>query len=126
MTDEQIAARRAGYNPWDVYHRDAPLRRVLDMIGGGFFSADQPDRFKPLVDALTHDGDRYFLLADYRSYIDCQDRVDALFRTPEEWIRRAILNVAGMGRFSSDRTTQEYAERVWGVNAEPNEENEAG
>jgi starch phosphorylase len=55
------------------------------------------------------------LLADYRSYVDCQERVDALYGDDEEWARRAILNVAGMGQFSSDRTTLEYAEKVWGV-----------
>jgi glycogen phosphorylase len=116
MTVEEVqAARRAGYNPWDVYWADTELRQALDMIGGGYFSADAVGRFQSIVDALTAHGDPFMLLADYASYVACQDRVDALYRDEEEWARRAILNVARMGRFSSDRTIAEYASRVWGV-----------
>ena len=86
-----------------------------EMIRTGFFSMDAPDRFTPIVDALTTYGDHFMLVADYPSYIACQDAVDALYLNEEEWSRRAILNVAGMGRFSSDRTIQEYASNVWGV-----------
>ena len=87
------------------------------MIAGGYFSPDAPHRFKPIFDALTGYGDHFLLLADYVSYLACQERVDALYRDHEEWSRRAILNVAGMGRFSSDRTIREYAETVWKVKA---------
>jgi starch phosphorylase len=114
MTADEVAARRAaGYNPLEICNANEELRLALEMIGSGYFSPDAPDRFKPLVDNLTSHGDHFFLLADYASYLACQERVDALFAQPHEWARRAILNVAGMGRFSSDRTVLEYAEKVW-------------
>ena len=87
------------------------------MIGGGYFSPDDPGRFRPVMDRLLHGGDPYLLLADYASYIDCQDRVSELYRNQNEWVRKAILNVAGMGKFSSDRTINQYAEEIW--NATP-------
>ena len=114
-TDEVVAIRANGYKPRDIYDANEELRQALDMINGGYFSADEPNRFRPIFDALIGQGDRYLLLADYGSYIACQERVDALYRDPAEWTRRAILNVAGMGKFSSDRTIGEYADRIWGV-----------
>jgi starch phosphorylase len=116
---EAAALWARGYNPWDMYNSNAELRQTLDMIGGGFFSPDEPGRFRPVFDTLTGYGDRFLLLADYEAYQACQDRVDALYRDPEEWSRKAILNVAGMGKFSSDRTIFEYAERIWGVESMP-------
>jgi len=110
---EVEARRRAGYDPWHHYHEEAELRRALDMVASGFFSLDAPERFRPITDSLTAGGDRFMLLADYASYIACQDEVDVVFRDPDEWSRRAILNVASMGRFSSDRTIRNYAEHVW-------------
>ncbi len=107
--------RQNGYHPWEHYHANPELRQVLDMMGGGYFSPDELHRFQPLVDTLTHGGDRYLLLADYADYVACQNRVDALFRQPQEWYRRAILNVARMGKFSSDRTIHEYAEDIWNI-----------
>ena len=82
---------------------------ALDMIGGGYFSVQAADYFRPLVDSLTRDGDHYLLLADYASYIACQERVDALYRDVAAWSRCAIRNVAAMGMFSSDRAILEYA-----------------
>ena len=115
MTADEVTARRSSYRPWDVYASNAELRQVLDMIAGGYFSTDAPDRFTPLVDALTKEGDHFMLLADYASYIACQERVDVVFRDPSDWTRKAILNVAGMGHFSSDRAIADYARLVWGV-----------
>jgi len=116
LTAGEVAARRAaGYNPWDIYHSNEELRRVLDMIASGYFSSDAPDRFRPILDVLTTHGDFFLLLADYASYVACQERVDALYRDPDEWARRAILNIAGMGRFSSDRAVLEYARNIWNV-----------
>ena len=116
LTAEETAALRAdGYDPWRQYSENGELRRVIDMMAGGFFSLDAPDRFRPIVEALTAGGDRFLLLADYASYIACQEEVDALYRNEDEWSRRAILNVAGMGRFSSDRTIREYATKIWNV-----------
>jgi len=114
---EVAASHRAGYNPWDIYNANIELRRALDMIAGGHFSPDASGRFRPLFDALTAQGDHFLVLADYASYIACQERVDALYRDADEWARRAILNVAGMGRFSSDRAVLEYAETIWNVKA---------
>ncbi len=85
------------------------------MIAGGYFSPDAPQQFRPVFDSLTGYGDPFLLLADYDSYLACQERVDALYRDQEEWSRRAILNVAGMGKFSSDRSILEYAEKIWDV-----------
>jgi starch phosphorylase len=116
MTADEVAARHAaGYDPWDVYGSNLELRQVLDMIAGGYFSPDAPHRFRPIFDALTAQGDRFLVLADYASYIACQERVDALYRDGDEWARRAILNVAGMARFSSDRAILEYAGTIWNV-----------
>ena len=116
LTASEVQERQAhGYNPWDYYHGDARLKQVLDMIGSGYFSPGEPARYQSLVDVLTHGGDQYLLLADYASYIACQESVDAVYREPREWTRKAILNVANMGKFSSDRTIKEYAEEIWGV-----------
>lgn len=112
-TGEVDAVRAAGYNPWDYYHGNAELRQVLDMIQNGYFSPDDHDRFKPIFNALTQQGDHYLLLADYASYIERQQEVDALFRDQDAWMRKAILNVAHMGKFSSDRTIREYAKTIW-------------
>ena len=116
-TAEVAEMTSKGYNPWDYYHGNEELRQVLDMIGSGYFSPDEPERFRPIIDALMASGDQYLLLADYTAYITCQEKIDALYRNPREWARKAILNVAGMGKFSSDRTIGEYAEKIWGVKA---------
>jgi starch phosphorylase len=120
LTAEEVARTKAnGYNPWDYYHANSELRAALDMIGTGFFSPDEPDRFKPVVEALLQHGDRYLLLADYASYINCQENVDAAYRDQEQWVRSAILNVANMGKFSSDRTISQYAGQIWHVTPPP-------
>ena len=117
--DEVIDLKRQGYNPWDYYHASQELKQVLNMIGSGYFSPDEPDRFQPIVDVLLTHGDYYLLLADYASYVSCQDRVGELYSNPDEWTKKAILNVAGMGKFSSDRTIRQYAEQIWGVGPVP-------
>jgi starch phosphorylase len=114
-TPEVAALRQAGYQPMRHYDSDLQLKAVLDAIGGGAFSPDEPGRYRPLVDALLWGGDHYLLLADYASYVQTQRRVDDLYRRPAEWASRAITNVAGMGMFSSDRTIRAYAEQIWGV-----------
>jgi starch phosphorylase len=107
--------REQGYNPWDYLNANEELKQVLDMISSGYFSPDDPVRFHPLVDSLTHNGDHFMLLADYADYIACQKRVDALYLQPKIWTHQAILNMANMGKFSSDRTIREYAEEIWQV-----------
>lgn len=116
LTTPQVADLRAsGYNPWDYYNNNPELKQALDMIGSGFFSVEEPDRYLPIFDNLTRNGDYYLLLADYASYIACQEEVGRGYHNQEEWTRRAILNVAHMGKFSSDRTIQEYANKVWKI-----------
>jgi starch phosphorylase len=116
LTSDGVAEiRQEGYDPWHYYNTNEELRRALDMIALGFFSPDDPHRFRPVFETLTGGGDHYLLLADYGSYIKAQDAVDALYRDREAWSRRAILNVAGMGKFSSDRSIHEYAEKIWNV-----------
>jgi starch phosphorylase len=116
LTADEVADLQAkGYQPWDYYNTNAELREVLNMIGSGFFSPSEPDRFKPILDNLLHYGDKYLLLADYASYINCQGEVDAAYKDRRLWIQKAILNVANMGKFSSDRTISEYAKQIWDV-----------
>lgn len=110
---EQIEQlRRNGYHPQEFLNTHAELRQVLDMIAQGYFSPQHPDRFAPLVDELINQ-DRFFLLADYETYLAAQERVDDVYRNTAEWTRRSILNVAHMGAFSSDRCIQEYARHIW-------------
>ncbi len=104
-----------GYNPWHFYDSDEELRAVLDMINQGYFSPDDTARYKPIFNCLTYHGDNYLLLADYRSYVSCQEQVATLYNDPRQWNRKAILNFANMGTFSTDRTIDEYATRVWRI-----------
>ncbi|QJT09091.1 glycogen/starch/alpha-glucan phosphorylase [Oceanidesulfovibrio marinus] len=113
--DEIVTLKREGYNPWAYYEKDLELKRTLDMIAGDFFSRNDPGLFQPLVDSLLSGGDRYCLLADYRSYIETQEQVTTLYRDQDEWTRRSILNTARMGFFSSDRSIAEYARNIWGL-----------
>ncbi len=115
-TDEVAQLRReGGYNPWDVYREQPELQRALDMLRDGYFSPDERDLFAPIFDSLTEGGDYYFVLADFAAYIERLDEVDAVYRDPADWNRRAITNVAKIGRFSCDRMVREYAEDVWNV-----------
>jgi starch phosphorylase len=116
LTAEEVHVRRTeGYYPHTFYERDPELRRVIDMIGSGFFSPGEPHLFKPLLDSLFQPGEPYMVMADYRSYVECQEEVSRTYLDVEEWTRRSILNTAHMGYFSSDRTVLEYAEEIWGV-----------
>ena len=114
-TKEVEQVKRNGYRPFDYYHADSELRSVLDMIASGFFSPDEKDRFKPIIDTLLAHGDHYLLLADYASYIACQKEVEDAYLDQDLWGKKAILNVANMGKFSSDRTVMQYAEQIWGA-----------
>jgi starch phosphorylase len=116
MNADEVAARRsAGYDPGAVCAAEPELQDALDMIASGAFSPGASDQFKSITEGLLRGGDPFFVLADYASYIACQDRVDALYGHPESWDRTAILNVAGMGAFSSDRAVLDYACQVWGA-----------
>jgi starch phosphorylase len=116
LTADRIARlRKEGYDPVAYYNTYPELKQVLDMIGSGFFSPGSSDRFRPIVDSLLHGGDRYFLLADYESYVSCQEEVEKAYQDRRGWIRKSILNTANMGNFSSDRVVQEYADKIWNV-----------
>ena len=112
-TDEVANLRTSGYRPLDYYHGNTELSQVIDMIGNGYFSPEEPTRFKPIVDNLLNHGDHYLLLADYASYIGAQRAVELAYQDPEKWLRMAILNVANMGKFASDRTILQYAQQIW-------------
>ncbi|MDR1760340.1 MAG: glycogen/starch/alpha-glucan phosphorylase [Fibrobacter sp.] len=101
-----------GYRPRDFYEKDGDLRRVIDLIASGFFSPDRADLFKPVTDKLLS-SDPFLLLADFRSYIECQERVAKAYTNKAAWAKMAILNVARMGKFSSDRTIHQYSEEIW-------------
>ncbi len=113
-TDEVENLQHQGYNPASYYHGNAELKLTLDMISAGYFCPDEPARYQRIADSLLNE-DKFLLLADFASYVACQDKVGELYRDKAEWTRRAILNVAGMGKFSSDRTIAEYARRIWHV-----------
>ncbi|MFA7350369.1 MAG: glycogen/starch/alpha-glucan phosphorylase [Methylotenera sp.] len=115
LTTPQVAEVKAsGYTPRDYYHSNPELKQVLDMIADGYFSVDEPNRYQATVDNLLNN-DQYLLLADYASYIEAQDRVGKLYQHQDEWTRMAILNVANMAKFSSDRAISDYANNIWHV-----------
>ncbi|MDA0711823.1 MAG: glycogen/starch/alpha-glucan phosphorylase [bacterium] len=117
--DEIVSARNAGYNPHHFYNTNAELRRVVDQIGEGRFSPQQPDLFQPIIRTLLHDGDPYMIMADFGAYLESQDRVSNTYRDTDAWTRMSILNTARVGRFSSDRTIREYANEIWHVDPIP-------
>ena len=110
--EEVQALRSKGYNPRERYDSNAELKEALDLIASGHFSRGDAGLFRPLVDSFLG-RDEYMVLEDYASYIECQDRAADAYRDQKKWTRMSILNVARMGRFSSDRSIQEYAERIW-------------
>jgi glucan phosphorylase len=119
ITVEQVKEQKArGYNPKEYYDSDEQLRQAIDQIRTGVFSRGDTSLFEPLVDALLQRDD-YLVLADYRSYLECQDNAGQLYRDQNQWTRLAILNVARMGKFSSDRSIREYCEDIWRAKPEP-------
>jgi starch phosphorylase len=118
-TVEELAALRArGYDPRAWIDQNPELARVLDTLGRGEIAAAAPGLFQPIFDALTV-GDRYAHCADFGAYLECHRRVSETYQQPDTWIRMSILNVAGMGWFSSDRAVAEYARDIWRVKPEP-------
>jgi starch phosphorylase len=112
---EQVAAMRDTYDPHEYYERDPETRAALDMIFSNAFSPNEPGIFEPLRAVLLTMGDRYMHLADLRAYLDAQERAAALYADPDAWARKAILNIAGSGKFSSDRAIAQYASEIWNV-----------
>ena len=116
LSAEQVLEKReSGYNPNDYVDGDGELSAVLEMIASGHFSPQDPSLFAPIVRSIREQGDYYLLMADYRPYLDAQEKVGQLFADTEQWARKSILNTALMGRFSSDRSVMEYADRIWHI-----------
>lgn len=115
LTAEEVESTKAGgYNPRHYYDSNPVLKEVIDQIAAGTFSSGDRALFKPIVDSLL-DRDDYLLLADFQSYVDCQQKVSKRFRDQEAWTRMSILNVARMSKFSSDRSIREYCAKIWNV-----------
>jgi starch phosphorylase len=116
MTAAEVdALRRAGYSPSQLAPKYPDLEKTLDLIDSGFFTPGNLADGKPVVDRLLSEGEPFFVLADYASYVATQDKVDELFLKPDEWSRKAVLNTLSMGIFSSDRSIREYAQRIWRI-----------
>jgi starch phosphorylase len=113
LTAEQVAASRNWYSPYWHYEREPETRAALDLIISNHFSANERDIFVPITDALLKGGDHYMHLADLSEYVKTQTEVGELYRNQDEWSRKAILNVAASGYFSSDRTIRQYADEIW-------------
>ena len=119
LTAQEVMDKKAaGYKPTDYYHSNPVLKQVIDQMGSGFFSPKEPGLFMSLVNSLLT-SDEYMLLADFQAYLDCQDRVSQAFRDQDNWARMSILNVARMGKFSSDRTIAQYCKEIWKVEPMP-------
>ncbi len=106
--------KSSGYSPMGYYNQNKELKEVIDLIGSGLLSRGDRALFKPLIDSLLYD-DKYMLLADYQSYIDCQEKVNQVWADQKLWTRLSILNVARMGKFSSDRAIREYCRDIWKI-----------
>src|SRR6267142_4381437 len=115
LTAEQVADNRSWYNPHWHYDNEPETRAALDLISSNYFSPREPGIFAPLYDTLLTYGDHYMHLADLKSYLDADQRLRELYANSYEWVRKAVLNVAGSGKFSSDRTIAEYATQIWEV-----------
>jgi starch phosphorylase len=115
LTAEEVENSRAWYSPFWHYENEPETRKALDLIFSGHFSREEPEVFDALRETLLTKGDRYMHLADLTSYCEAQERLGALYADPGAWARKAILNVASAGKFSSDRTIAEYAADIWRV-----------
>jgi len=114
LSDEVVKLKSNGYNPKEYYEKNAELKQVVDMIATNFFNPKEFGIFDDMIRGLMN-VDYYLLFADYQSYVDAQDRVAELYKKKGEWTKKAIYNVARVAKFSSDRSVQEYAEKIWKV-----------
>ncbi|MBU3946756.1 MAG: glycogen/starch/alpha-glucan phosphorylase [Proteobacteria bacterium] len=112
LTAQEVSDMRQDYNPLNYYGKDPLLVKAIELIRNGFFSPEEPEIFHSLVDLLLNE-DKYFVLADFESYFNCQREVDCLYRDQDAWSKKAILNIARIGKFSSDRTIMEYNRDIW-------------
>ncbi|MBT3348063.1 MAG: glycogen/starch/alpha-glucan phosphorylase [Thiotrichales bacterium] len=112
--DEVSKLRERGYDPAHYYQSDEKLRKAVDAISQGEFSAEEPERYRGLIDGLLH-GDHFMVMADFASYMEQQLEVDKLYQNHKQWCKAVISNIAGMGNFSADRAIHQYAENIWGI-----------
>jgi len=117
LTADEVEGSRGWYNPQWHYDHDPEARAALDLISTDYFSRHEPGIFAPLHDVLLGGGDHYMHLADLHSYLEADHKLTELYTHEHEWARKAVLNVAGSGKFSSDRTIAQYASEIW--NAKP-------
>src|SRR5256885_2252028 len=113
LTAQQVADSRSWYNPYWHFDNEAETRAAIELIASGHFNRAAPGLYTPIMDTLLRYGDHYMHLADLTSYLAADERVCELYANPDEWARKAILNIAGSGKFSSDRTIAEYARAIW-------------
>jgi starch phosphorylase len=122
---DEIQRMQSSYDPYDWVMRDNEIRKAIDLIFSGFFNIAEPHIFEPLRQALFDQGDRYFHFADLRSYANAHEQATFLYlNNIDEWARKAIINIARSGKFSSDRTITEYATRIWNVKSFPIEKDQ--
>jgi starch phosphorylase len=115
LTAGQVAETWAtGYQPWEIYQQNLQLQAVVEVLRSGLFSHGDQDLFSPLIDQLLNH-DPYLLLKDFQPYVDCQESVSHCWLDQSDWDQKSILNVARIGRFSSDRAIREYCEDIWHV-----------
>jgi len=117
LTAEEIIRLRQGYNPRQYVEQNKELGQVIEQLSNDFFSPENRGYFQPVVNSLM-DGDHYCVLADYASYVACQEEVAKVYRERDRWIKMAVLNVARSGKFSSDRAIREYAENIWHITSQ--------
>jgi starch phosphorylase len=118
LTNDQVYTKKSeGYKPREFYDSNPELKQTLDELGSGRFSRGDASLFRPILDTLLYRDDPYMLLADFQSYIECQDKISQAYLDYDRWTRMSILNTARMGKFSSDRAIREYCNEIW--NATP-------
>ena len=120
LTSEEVMnyEKNGGYDPYEIFNNDPNVRQVLMQLVNGFYSPDDPERFRPLYDSLLRSengspADRYFILKDFESYAAAQRRIDEAYSDQKRWAKMALLNTASAGKFSSDRTIREYVRDIW-------------
>ena len=115
LTAQEVMAKKAeGYRPYEHYQSDPELREAIDLLRAGFFSRGDQNLFADMLNNLL-DRDEFMLLADFKSYMECQEKTSAAYADEDNWARMSILNTARMGRFSSDRAIKEYCDDIWHV-----------
>ncbi|HSL81460.1 MAG TPA: glycogen/starch/alpha-glucan phosphorylase [Thermoanaerobaculia bacterium] len=119
LTAEEVAERRPEHDPRAAIEADPDLARAMELLAGGAFNPKEPGIFEPILRQLTSEGDPWLVTADFRSYVEAQERAAACFRDPEAWSRSSVLNAAASGRFSSDRTVAEYNRDIWRLEPVP-------